>query len=179
MKMKIQTKTNVDFRKVADKIDNFNKLILDEVLRPVAKKAKSQVKLTFAIGRDIKDGKDFKPLSNLYTKTTHRKPNDRPLVDTGKLFRSIKLKTNQKILTATVGSNVDYGELHIEGGMEYVPKYNKSFYVPPRQWFYKSEEEAVSLLESDFNTLPPKFLSKLVSHIETNFRNIGKEIKIK
>ena len=62
--------------------------------------------------------------------------------------------------------------------MEYLPQYKKSFYVPPRQWFYKTEEEAVSLLQSDFINLPPKFLSKLVSHIKTNFRKIGKEIVI-
>ena len=178
MKMKIQTKTNVDFRKVPDHLDDFNNLVLDEVLRPIAEKAKAQVKLTFQIGRDINKGKDFKPLSNFYTKNTHRKPNDRPLVDTGKLFKSVKLKTNHKKPSATVGSNIDYGELHIEGGMEYLPEYKKSFYVPPRQWFYKTEEEAVSLLQSDFNNLPPKFLSKLVSHIKTNFRKIGKEIVI-
>ena len=62
MKMKIQTKTNVDFRKVPDHLDDFNNLVLDEVLRPIAEKAKAQVKLTFQIGRDINKGKDFKPL---------------------------------------------------------------------------------------------------------------------
>ena len=41
--MKIQTKTNVDFRKVPDHLDDFNNLVLDEVLRPIAEKAKAQV----------------------------------------------------------------------------------------------------------------------------------------
>ena len=174
----MQNKINFDFKKL--KKATLSKLIVREVLAPLAEDARKQSADTFKKQKDIQGNMfiDYTPKSKwLRVKKEGGRATDF-MIAKGKLKQSMEkksaVKTNMSKVTAKVGSNVKYGHYHLGITGEYKDNVQ-------RKWFYASNAEARELVLPKIKTLKldSKFLQKFKSELRTNLRNIGNKISSK
>jgi len=174
----MQNKINFDFKKL--KKATLSKLIVREVLAPLAEDARKQSADTFKKQKDIRGNKfiDYTPKSRwLRIKKESGMATDF-MTAKGNLKKSINnksaVKTNMSKVTARVGSNVKYGHYHLGITGEYGNNVQ-------RKWFFSSNSEARELVLPKIKTLKldSKFLQKFTSELRTNLRNIGNKISSK
>ncbi len=176
MKIKLQTKTNIDFSK-ADK-ESANDIIFENVIRPVMRKSKSMLEDAFSKEVDIR-GNKYEKLSKGYQEFKNEFAPGKPImVAGGTLVNSIKLSTNKKDVKGSVFSDSNNQEYldHLTG--------NAKRHLPQRKWFFtKSEErdmfETEDMMKKEFDIAIDNFSKKFASHLVGSFRNLGEEIKIK
>ena len=174
----MQNKINFDFNKI--KKTELKKLIVREVLAPLAEEARKQSADTFKNQQDIQGNKfiSYTPKSKwLKIKKESGMATDF-MIANGNLKKSINnksaVKTNMSKVSAKVGSNVKYGHYHLGITGEY--KNNVQ-----RKWFFSSNAEARDLVLPKIQHLKlnEKFLKKFRKNIRTTLKNIGKKISSK
>ena len=174
----MQNKINFDFNKI--KKTELKKLIVREVLAPLAEEARKQSADTFKNQQDIQGNKfiSYTPKSKwLKIKKESGMATDF-MIANGNLKKSINnksaVKTNMSKVSAKVGSNVKYGHYHLGITGEY--KNNVQ-----RKWFFSSNAEARDLVLPKIQHLKlnEKFLKKFRKNIRTALKDIGKKISSK
>lgn len=177
MKIKIQTKTNININK-ANK-DSTNDLVFNTVIRKVLRAATSKVKKAFTKSVDVR-GNKYEKLSKSYAEYKSINAPGKPIMvgETQKLAESIKFGTNQKDVRGFIGSDTKNQEYfdHLTG--------NAKRKLPQRKWFFTKDEEddmfeTEDMLKKEFDVAIDDFSKKFVSQLVGSFRNLGEEIKIK
>lgn len=174
--VKIKTKTNFDFDKLEKKI---NSIILKSIYRPIGDESKKQVEDTFKTSIDM-NGNPFEPISDFYVKFNEYKSgksvSDAPLVATGRLSTSIKMKTNKN--GVTVFSNTLYGAKHLKKRTRKFKINGKarSAEVPQRLWFYKDEQQVIEKMKVFVDKQNTVLVNKIKSQLKTKMSNLGKTL---
>tara|TARA_R110000803_G_scaffold13699_5_gene38374 strand:+ start:1275 stop:1808 length:534 start_codon:yes stop_codon:yes gene_type:complete len=174
----MQNKINFDFNKL--KKTELKKMIVLEVLAPLAEEARKQSSDTFKKQQDIQGNKfiSYTPKSKwLRIKKESGMATDF-MIGKGNLKKSIDsksaVKTNMSKVSAKVGSNVKYGHYHLGITGQY--KNNVQ-----RKWFFSSNAEVRELVLSKISSLSldKNFLNKFKEKLRTSLKNIGKKISSK
>ena len=138
--MKVTVKSNVTFKKL--KKANLEKMVFDNLIRPLGKEAKKKVDNSFKNNKDI-NGEPYEPLSYTYGRKKKElgKGGNPIMVFDGDLKKSIsKLLTNKSDMSVTIKSEdsrmlskrgLNYGAFHLTGKANSRRKNPKI-----RKWFF-------------------------------------------